>query len=102
MIRLLFGLALLAIGLWSFVGLAKPEHRSPWRGSKVPAGAATHLGFGLIFTVVGGILVFLDPGQDDAPVLPVLLMLLGFAIGTVGFVLDSLRERRRRQQGEDA
>lgn len=96
MLRVLFGIGFVCMGLYALAAVFVPRWRTMWRGTHVLAGAITHLGIGLVFTAAGAILMFARDNRDPV-VLPIagLPMVVGVPLVLVGFWLDFRQKRTR-------
>src|ERR1043166_5496563 len=92
--NIVLGILFLLFGLFSVVEIFVPRLRLPWRGTRVRSGPVTCLGFALIFTTGGVLILFRGPSEAVAPAYG-LAMGLGFLCAIVGFVLDFRSVKRR-------
>src|SRR5262245_20896517 len=94
MFRILLSIPFWSIGIYALFAAFVPRWRSRWRWTRIIAGAMAHLGFGLVFTTGGAILMFAK-GSRDPVVLPLaaLPLVVGLVLVLVGNWLDFRKAR---------
>ena len=91
----ILGILFVLFGLFSLVEIFVPRLRIPWRGTRVRSGPVTCIGFALVFTTGGVLILFRDRTETVAPPAFGLAIGLGFLCAIIGFILDFRSAKRR-------